>query len=332
MILHTNRKEMKQLVRSLELYIPLVIALCSVKTGKAQELKFEIAKYQGNRQCAISYTFDDGLREHATVVVPRLNKLGLTATFWINGSKVNRDNVYNLDTTRVTWAELKAMQAAGHEISNHGWAHRNLAKLSVSEAEYELLKNDSAIYEHLGIWPKTFCYPGNSKNEQAIALASKNRVATRLSQFSVGSKSTDANLDKRVENLLATGEWGVTMTHGITYGYDHFLDAGILWRHLEKIAQMKDRVWIASFVQVAAYVKERDSTTLVIEKVKKGYRIVPHLYLDNNLFQEPLTLVIQGKSAKRPIVKQGGKRLDVLAIDHTLLVNFSPWQEVYIEL
>ena len=47
MILHTNRKEMKQLIRSLELYIPLVIELCSVKIGKAQELKFEIAKYQG---------------------------------------------------------------------------------------------------------------------------------------------------------------------------------------------------------------------------------------------------------------------------------------------
>ena len=332
MILHTNRKEMKQLVRSLELYIPLVIALCSVKIGKAQELKFEIAKYQGNRQCAISYTFDDGLREHATIVVPRLNQLGLTATFWINGSKVNTDHADIKDTTRVTWAELKAMGAAGHEISNHGWAHRNIAKLSVSEAEYELLKNDSAIYENLGIWPKTFCYPGNSKNEQAIVLASKNRVATRLSQFSVGSKSTDLNLDKRVENLLTTGEWGVTMTHGITYGYDHFLDAGILWRHLEKVAQMKDRIWIAPFVQVAAYVKERDSTTLTIEKLKKGYRIVPHLPLDRNLFQEDLTMVIQGESAKRPIVKQGDKLLYVWTVNRTWLVNFSPWQEVYIEL
>lgn len=67
---------------------------------------FRIAKYRGNKECAISYTFDDGLKEHYTTVAPRFEELGFRGTFWINGSKVNLDNDNISDTTRVTLNRL----------------------------------------------------------------------------------------------------------------------------------------------------------------------------------------------------------------------------------
>lgn len=35
-----------------------------------------IAKYKQDKACAISYTFDDGLAEHYTLVAPQLEKRG----------------------------------------------------------------------------------------------------------------------------------------------------------------------------------------------------------------------------------------------------------------
>lgn len=50
-----------------------------------------IARYKGDKFCAISYTFDDGLKEHYTHAAPQLEKRGFRGTFWINGAKINED-------------------------------------------------------------------------------------------------------------------------------------------------------------------------------------------------------------------------------------------------
>ena len=76
----------------------------------------EIAKYLGDRQAAISFTFDDGLQEHYTLVFPRLKQLGLKASFGIIGSKVG-GNWKGVPT--MTWEQLKEMAADGQEITSH---------------------------------------------------------------------------------------------------------------------------------------------------------------------------------------------------------------------
>ena len=51
-----------------------------------------VARYKQDKACAISYTFDDGLAEHYTLVAPQLEKRGFRGTFWICGSNINKDN------------------------------------------------------------------------------------------------------------------------------------------------------------------------------------------------------------------------------------------------
>ncbi|MBP1631677.1 MAG: polysaccharide deacetylase, partial [Bacteroidetes bacterium] len=116
-----------------------------------------VAKYKNDRACAISYTFDDGLKEHYTLVAPGLENLGFKGTFWVNGLSVETDN--DADKSNVSWGELKEMSQKGHEISNHGWSHKNLTKITLEEAAVEIEKNDSIISANLGFVPRTFCYP-----------------------------------------------------------------------------------------------------------------------------------------------------------------------------
>lgn len=266
-----------------------------------------VAKYRHDKVCAISYTFDDGLAEHYTLAAPQLEQRGFRGTFFINGSKVNKDERHIKDTTRVTWPQLKEMAEKGHEISNHGWAHRNFAKFPFEVLKEDILKNDSAIYAHVGVMPRTYAYPNNTKQGEAMAFVARNRVGTRLKQRSVGSKRTARDLEKWMETLIKTGDWGVGMTHGLTYGYDAFGNPQRLWEHWEQVKANEDKIWVGTFHEVVSYLKEREAIRLTVTEKKNKLHVVPELPLDKELFTEPLTMVVEGGTMKKVSARQGKK-------------------------
>ncbi|NDW11401.1 hypothetical protein D0T50_00670 [Bacteroides sp. 214] len=307
-----------------------IIALClsllaiTVQTQTITDFPVRVATYQGDRACAISYTFDDGLKEQYTLVAPFFDRLGFKGTFYINGGRVNESDNAITDTTRVTWANLKEMAMNGHEISNHGWLHRNFKRFSFEEIKEDVDKNDSAIIKHIGIWARSFCYPNNAKTPEGVAYVTKNRVGSRTVQRSIGSKSTPEDLEKWVDKLIENKEWGVGMTHGITYGYDAFGNPQRFWEHLEKVKSMEDKVWVGTFAEVAAYTKEREEVQLSITKNKKSITVTPTLTLDKKLYYEPLTLVIDRSNIQQIAVKQGKKNLPVHLTAEKAMFDFDP--------
>lgn len=251
-----------------------------------------IAKYYGGRTAAISYTFDDGLLEHYTLVFPKLKELGLKSTFCIIGSKVGKDQK---GTPCMTWAQLKEMAECGQEITNHGYRHLSMEKLSDPEAlRYEVQHNDTLIYENTGVFPRTYFYPGNRKTPEGLAFTSKDRVGTRTFQISFGSKRDSLWMENWVSGLLKKGEWGVTMTHSITTGYDCFSNPQIFWNHLEQVSKMQNRIWVDTFHNIAAYIAERDNINLDIKHEKESIIITPKMLLDEKIFNHPLTLMTEG--------------------------------------
>ena len=278
-----------------------------------------IAKYQGDRKAAISYTFDDGLKEHYTEVFPRLKQMGLKATFCIIGSKVGKDQK---GTPCMTWDELREMHADGQEISSHGFRHRSMEKLSGEALRYEVQHNDTLIYNKVGTFPRTYFYPGNRKTDEALAFCGRDRVGTRTFQVSFGSKRDSLWVEKWIARLLKNGEWGVTMTHGITTGYDAFSDPQLLWNCMAKTARMQDSIWIATFHDVAAYIRERDDVQLKVAVQKGRLTVTPSTSLDKELFQLPLTMIVD---AEVKSATQDGKPLAVRKnIDGKALIDFNP--------
>lgn len=291
----------------------------------AENQLVKIAKFKDNKPAAISYTFDDGMKEHYTRVAPELEKRGFRGTFWVNGNTINRNEPVTTDTTRTNWSELKEMAQRGHEISNHGWSHKNLTKLDDAGVMEEIRKNDSIILFRVGIKPVTYCYAGNAKNERVIRLASAGRVGTRTFQRSIGSKATDESLEKWVSELIEKGEWGVGMTHGISYGYDAFRFPAIFWRHLEKVKAKEDKIWVGTFREVSAYVAERESVRLKITRKKNRLKIIPSHSPDSKLFDEPLTLVVNTENNPVKTIRQGKTQLVYNQISTTeIMVDFDP--------
>ncbi len=295
------------------------------KLHELTDVGFRVAKFRNDKACAISYTFDDALEEHFTIVFPHFEKLGFKGTFWVNGNTIENDARNRTEKPRVSWENLKIMAEHGHEISNHGWSHKNMNRLTPEEMKREIEMNDSAIFNNTGFLPRTFCYPFNAKNATAIMLASENRVATRTEQFAMGSKSTHENMEQKVADLIKNRDWGVAMIHGITYGYDAFRSDTIFWNHLEKVKALEDKIWVGTFAEVGAYVRIRDELFYEIEKNKNKFIIKPQLNLDKKLFTELLTGVIERNDIKKISINQNKRKIKHRISDNKVVFDFNPF-------
>lgn len=290
----------------------------------AADWEVYVAKYKHDKECAISYTFDDGLVEHYTVVFPELEKRGFNGTFWICGYYTEQG--MSAKVPRMTWSQLKKMSDKGHEISNHSWSHKKMSRLPLGQIKEEIEKNDSAIYANIGTIPVTYCYPYNYKPDTIFQVASLNRVATRVKQFSIGGwKSSPERLTIWLESLLKNRDWGVSMTHGINYGYDAFKSPELFWEHLDKVKSMEEKIWVGTFREVASYIKEREKIQLRVSDEKDGLVITPELKLDKKLFTESLTMVVKGQKTKGVSVIQDRKQLPANVLGDKIIFDFNPY-------
>lgn len=308
----------------------LVMVFCALLcfTGtQAQNLAVSVAKFHGDKRAAVCLTFDDGLAEHYTIVAPELDKRNMRGTFGVCGALINADSAHIVKADRMTWPQLKDLVQRGHEVSNHGWRHRNHGRFPLDTIRYDIQHNDSMIFFHTGVKPMTFFYPNNTKRKEPMRLAEQGRVGTRTFQISAGSKRTQEWFEKWVAALIDTCGWGVTMTHGITYGYDAFKDAGRLTRFLDLLESKEASLWIGCLKDVMAYTKERDDVTLGVKRRKRSMKIKPKMTLDSSVFTHPLTMVVRMEDGTSHIsASQDGKSLDVTATpDGRFVFDFNPF-------
>ena len=281
-----------------------------------------IAKYAGNRQAALSFTFDDGLKEQYSILFPKMKELGIKGTFCLIGSRMEHQPK-NPEKHTFSWEQAKEMSLDGQEMTSHGYNHKNVTKLTAEELRYEVQHNDTLIHKRIGIFPRTFFYPGNRKSDEAVAFCSKDRVGTRTFQISLGNKRTPEWFENYLQGVIDKGEWAVTMTHGICIGYDSLGDETRLWKMFDYALKQEKagKLWIATFHDVAAYQQERDNTTLKIKNKKNQVVVTPKMKLNKNIFQVSLTLVLDFHPVK---AMQDGKEIPVKYNNEKYLIQIAP--------
>lgn len=245
----------------------------------------ELARFKGNARAAVSYTFDDGLQEHYTMVLPHLDSLDIKGTFWIIADNIDRRKTM-VGHLPVTWQQLDTIARHGHELGNHGFTHTAFDWISPDEGDREIERNDSAIYAHTGTHPVSLCFPGNGRNDTIIArvLAHPRINGARTFETGIGGGATVQSLNSWLDQAIERGEWVVGMTHGITHGWDRFDNPDALWQHLKHARQLADsgQLWVATFAQVNEYMQglSNEATYILPRKprmVKQhGKRLQPY--------------------------------------------------------
>src|SRR5438067_113124 len=179
-----------------------VFAMVGIAVAENAAPSARIARFAGDRAAAISYTFDDNLRDQLKVAVPMLNEVGFKGTFFViagktagtpeEGEQKQKETEVRKQWGGISWPELKELANQGHEVGSHTWSHPGMAKLPPDQMEAEISKAFEAIKIHIGKPPLTIAFPFNQSTPEVQAAALKYHVAYRSFQLGTSGKSTVA--------------------------------------------------------------------------------------------------------------------------------------------
>ncbi|KAJ4377693.1 hypothetical protein N0V83_000522 [Neocucurbitaria cava] len=99
----------------------------------------------------IAITYDDGPQITLTAyILDVLASHGAKATFFITGNNLNKGQI---DETAEFIADIKRMDADGHQIASHTWTHLDLSAISQLDRKNQMWKNEMAFRNILGKFP-----------------------------------------------------------------------------------------------------------------------------------------------------------------------------------
>ena len=110
---------------------------------------------------SVVLTFDDGWANHYRNVFPILRRLGVTATFFVYSAPIG------FDSRRMTWEQLRELQAAGMTIGSHSWTHEPLADAHKWLRD-EVAASRNELTRQLGRAPDFFAYPAGAWDAEVV--------------------------------------------------------------------------------------------------------------------------------------------------------------------
>ena len=133
-----------------------------MRRGYTPELASNVVRAGASRP-RIVVTFDDGYRSVWKRAVPVLRRLGVVATMFVTTEFVGRTvgvaSYHQVDSTGLTWDDLRALADEGWEIGSHTVTHRRLTDLEAEEVRIEVCESKARIEAELGRRCSSFAYP-----------------------------------------------------------------------------------------------------------------------------------------------------------------------------
>jgi peptidoglycan/xylan/chitin deacetylase (PgdA/CDA1 family) len=263
-----------------------------------------IARYYGNATGALSFTFDDGSQNQVDIAMPMLEEFGFRGTFFVIVGPT-RDNkadppLPGANTAdnwcNVSWEEWRAGADRGHEIACHSMTHVDLTGLDAQRLYEEVAGAKELMAAKMGEAPRTFAYPYNGVNDNVRTLVYEHFLGAREYQdaYGMGMINNEAGMNAVADKAVSNGSWEVAMLHGIAQAWGA-VDTAAFRGHLAWCRALSDsgKLWVAPFVSVLRYVKERDSTSVKIVEQEQGrIAFTTESNLDLSRYSHPLTFII----------------------------------------
>lgn len=258
---------------------------------------------------------------------------------------------------RITWDELAALAKRGYEFASHTVTHPRLAVLDDANLVYELEKSRQDILDHLG-YKHTFSVecPFGTEDRRAVNFAlqryplARNYMPDQFVDDLDRASTVDPAASKKeyvrwqrgpvtktpvevikswVDQSLADGNvWLVLVSHGVD---------GIGWEpktHTEireYLAYMKSKentLWIATFQEVAKYMRERTHADVQSYTDGDAISVVLRQSLTDLSYDLPLTLKTSVPSEWQRVEARQGNRSQVVPVLHDVAHGYVLYQAV----
>jgi len=317
------------------LLLAIFIAAAGAAYGGTIESPYEVGAWSGFRAAAVTYTFDDGYMPNLySKAVPLFNSYDYKLTMY-------PCMLYNL-----TWSNIQAAAAYGHEVGSHTVTHSDLSSLDEAGQIYELSESQAIINSYIpGNQCLTLAYPYCIEGNETLNAAYY--IAGRTCASSTPNPATPPNLymiqctilgnangiDTTPEitaiddEAASSGGWVVFLIHAIDSdnGYSP-ISYTVLSQSVAYLDSHRDTFWVETFLNVVKYIKERDDVS-VSETSNTGSVITLSVTdtLNDTIYNHPLTI-------RRPVpdgwehikVTQDGDIIDssIVEVDSTDYIMF----------
>ena len=264
-----------------------------------------VARFKGNKQCAMSFNFDDGSKSVYTMVLPVFDKYGYKATVLVNPGWTTDQpsNPYY-----GSWEEWRDSSRRGHEIGNHSLNHRYLMEVPDDVLESEIHDSHKLILEKVGIPPRSFAFPFDQSTPEMVRKVAEIHPAIRERTYLqrvydkvflpvYGGDKFSAPVGRRLIDLAMTKRlWVVAECHAVkTEEVMTFkpITVDFLEDHLSYIKANEERIWVDTFINTYSYMAERQASRLrVLEAGDRRLVFVLDHNLDKAVYRMPLTVVV----------------------------------------
>ncbi|KAH0491983.1 hypothetical protein TgHK011_003383 [Trichoderma gracile] len=127
------------------------------------EVPYGKAIYHCKVPGTVALTFDDGPWEYTEELLDLLDNHGVKATFFVTGRNLGKGAIN--DETK-DWPRLiRRMKDEGHQIASHTWSHQRLPTLTRARLRQQMIYNEIAIADIIGVFPTYMRPPYSASNE-----------------------------------------------------------------------------------------------------------------------------------------------------------------------
>lgn len=250
----------------------LLAALRAAPGWADDSFAIRIDPWPAGARAAVSVTFDDGYPSQVEVAAPLLEARGFRGTFYLIVDKLFQRGKYR-DLPSAGLEQWQAAARRGHEIGSHSWSHVDLDSLDAGQLQEELGAAQEALE---ALFPSalvtSLAYPFSRAGPAVRRRAGDFYLTGRLGPAAIGSPvyndpGTGDLLalnafflctgqipdfwNQTVDQALAGNGWLVEGLHPVDEeGYCE-VAAADLAAHLDYLAALGERVWVAPVGQVA---------------------------------------------------------------------------------
>lgn len=275
------------------------ILYCTIQSSIAQIApNYEVATWSQFKPAAVSYTFDDNCSKQIPNALPLFDQLGYKVTFFA---------VVNWGPN---WTELQKASNNGHEVASHTMSHpTDLGTLTTTAQDGEYKNSQSNINSKItNAKCLTIAYPNCKKGDvptlQKYYIAGRTCAGSIIPNnptdfFSLSSILTDTDgiktgdeFNTKVNSAKSSKGWCVFLIHGIDGdgGFSNTQSSEIK-KHLDYVNTNKADYWVATFLHVVKYIKERNAASLSETAINSdSLQLTFTDNLDNTIYNSPITI------------------------------------------
>jgi hypothetical protein len=220
----------------------------------------------------------------------------------------------------LTWDELRAAAAQGHELANHLVSHARLTSLDEANLYYEVDKAQEDLRAQVGE-RHTFSIeaPYGIRDERVRQILTRHYPLTRNwvsdldAEFMEGimrgnrkdpgtvtrpytlwergpvSATTMEEMTGWIDTSLKHGTWLVLVIHGVEgIGYEP-IPKDRLAAYFDYVRARTDRLWVATFQDGSRYMRERMKASVVTREAGSAIEVTVAHPLDPEVYDLPLT-------------------------------------------